>query len=142
MRQAHPLSKQQLFLAQHTAHWPVSGCVNEEEVARHREHHSVEPQPSEGRAGEGGPPLLRTGLLPERPAWRPRVPADGELATVAANPRPLNPGVSKETEKAGAGTGKASGKDGTWAQELWGPLSKSGCDKVQGRTSGCGHPSP
>lgn len=69
VRRVCPLSKQQLFLAQYAAHWPVSGRMEIEEgegeeglvvavaTAGHRKHH----QPSQNSPEEDtGGHLLRT----------------------------------------------------------------------------------
>lgn len=92
MRQAHPLSRQQLFLPQHTAHWPISGLMNEEVAAR---------LPS-GRTDE----VVPSNYLELFSCWKHRQPqngGDGKLAGLGANPRALNteglPTRLKELEK-------------------------------------------
>lgn len=62
--QVRPLSKQQLFHAQHAAHRPVWGLMNKEEGADHRKHHAARPQISLRRSEEGTSSELSRTMLP------------------------------------------------------------------------------
>ena len=66
------MSKQQLFLAQRVAHWPVSGLMNEEEVASYRKRRSPRPELSQGMAEEGVPSKRFRNILPLETADSPK----------------------------------------------------------------------
>lgn len=98
--------------------------MNEEEVASHRKHHLAKPDfPGEGHRRVSPPNYLELySCWKYSTALDPRWWEVGRVDSKSTGSEPR--GTFNQAGREGVNTGKASGKDDTWMQKVWGFLSK------------------